>query len=151
MSSRIEDLDPWTRAKAQDFLRSCASVGLRVRITQTRRTLDEQQHLYHQGRMYQNGAWIVVDWAKVVTKAAPGTSAHNFGMAFDICFEGADPYLDAYLHEHAVYDPRWAQVGEIGEKLGLSWGGPRGSLDRFTWDRPHFERPDWKVASGRLA
>lgn len=32
-------------------------------------------------------------------------------------------------------DPLWEKIGDIGEALGLSWGG------RWKWpDRPHFER-----------
>lgn len=135
MSARLEDLEPVTRAMAEEWLRDCAAEGLAVRITHTLRTLDEQAKLYAQGRTLPG---------PIVTKAKAGQSAHNFGMAFDFCFAGKAPYPPED-------DPRWLQAGQIGEALGLSWGGPNGKGDRFTFDRPHFERKDWKVASKALA
>ena len=97
--------------------------------------MDEQAKLYAQGRALPG---------PVVTKAKPGQSPHNYGMAFDICFTPGNPYPPEI-------DERWANIGQLGESLGLSWGGPNGKGDKFTWDRPHFERPDWKLISGRLA
>ena len=74
----------------------------------------------------------------IVTNAKAGESPHNFGCAFDFCFEGPKPYPP-------VKDPRWLILGKIGEGLGLNWGGPLGEGDRFTFDRPHLERRDWKM------
>ena len=95
-------------------------------------------------RLLENGVWRVVDPGRVVTKAMPGESAHNFGAAFDVCFVGTDPYLHKYEVVHGTPDPLWALLGETGTKLGLNWGGPLGANDRFKWDRPHFENPQWK-------
>lgn len=67
-------------------------------------------------------------------------------MAFDVCFIGTDPYLAAFERDNHAPDPRWQEIGVIGEGLGLSWGGPLGDKDRFRWDRPHFERRDWLAA-----
>ena len=106
--------------------------GLSLRVTHTLRTMDEQAHLYAQGRTLPG---------PIVTKAKPGMSAHNYGMAFDVCFGGTMPYPP-------VTDIRWEQMGKIGEALGLNWGGPNGKGDRFTFDRPHFERRGWKDAAG---
>lgn len=148
----LDGLEPWTRAKCEQVLAAAPKVlGLPVRVTQGRRTLDEQLHLWQQGRKLVSGVWVVVDPARIVTKAKPGRSAHNYGMAFDICFVSADPYLHEYeeLHPGQV-DPRWQQYGELVESVGLSWGGPLGVNDPFSWDRPHAERPDWKTASGQL-
>lgn len=147
MSSKLEDLEPITRAMAAAFLEDANRIDPGVRLTQTERTLDEQLHLWAQGRELRNGVWIVVQPGRIVTKAPPGKSAHNFRMGFDICWNGADPYLHAYEVEHRVVDPRWLQVGKLGEAHGLSWGGPNGKGDRFTFDRPHFERRDWHEAS----
>lgn len=144
MSAGPESLEPKTRALYADFMRACAIVGLHVRGTQFRRTMDEQAHLWAQGRtLLDDGTWSVV--GATVTNAKPGESAHNYGMAFDICFDGKT-LEECYPPKT---DPRWVRVGEIGENLGLSWGGPRGEKDRFTWDRPHFERPDWKFAANK--
>lgn len=131
MSARIEDLEPTTRAMCEDFLEVANDEGPLIRVTHTLRTMDEQAKLYAQGRTLPGPQ---------VTKAKPGQSPHNFGMAFDICFVGKVPYPPDK-------DPRWLKLGMLAESLGLSWGGPNGKGDRFTWDRPHFERPDWKKAS----
>lgn len=128
MSARIEDLEPETERLCRDFMRDTAAAKILLRITHTLRTMDEQGKLYAQGRTLPG---------KVVTRARPGKSPHNWGMAFDVCFDGKAPYPKES-------DPRWQQIGEIGEALGLSWGGPNGKGDRFTWDRPHFERLGWK-------
>lgn len=153
MSNRIEDLEPQTQAMCLAFLQDCEAAGVQPmpRITHTRRTMDEQLHLWAQGRRMENGKWIVVAKSKTVTNAPPGFSAHNYGAAFDVCFSGPDPYLDQYgkTHKdekgHPLPDPRWLQIGKIGEALGLNWGGPNGKGDRFTFDRPHFERKDWRT------
>lgn len=153
MSARIEDLEPMTRHLCEDFLQQCGILGLAVRVTHTLRTMEEQAHLYAKGRSLpgepceHGGVLRPVGTCKQhplgrwVTRAKPGQSAHNFGAAFDICFVGKVAYPK-------VDDPLWARVGEAGEGAGLSWGGPRGKGDRFTFDRPHFERPDWRTLRG---
>lgn len=130
MSARIEDLEPITQELCRAFLRDTADAGHSLRVTHTLRTFDEQAKLYAQGRTLPG---------PIVTKAKAGQSPHNYGMAFDVCFVGRVPYPPET-------DPRWLQIGQIGESLGLSWGGPNGKGDRFTFDRPHFERKDWKAA-----
>lgn len=128
MSSKLEDLEPITRGMCQRWLEDVTLAGLAVRITHTLRTLDEQAHLYAKGRTLPG---------PIVTNARPGQSAHNHGMAFDFCFAGAMPYPPPE-------DIRWNQAGEIGEKLGLEWGGRWKTLQ----DRPHFQRPRWRELTG---
>lgn len=135
MSARIEDLEPVTRDLCTQFLVATAAAGVSLRVTHTLRTMDEQAHLYAQGRTLPG---------RIVTKARAGQSPHNFGMAFDVCFAGRIPYPPES-------DPRWLQIGQIGERLGLSWGGPNGKGDKFTFDRPHFQRPDWRKFIEALA
>jgi len=112
----------------QNFLDAAAQAGHSIRVTHTLRTMDEQAKLYAQGRTLPGPQ---------VTKAKPGQSPHNYGMAFDICFDGKAPYPPES-------DPRWAALGKIGKLFGLAWGGEFKSI----MDRPHFERPDWKKARG---
>ena len=125
MSARLEDLEPITRALCEAFVQDTLAAGLVLRVTHTLRTMDEQAHLYAKGRTLAG---------KIVTNAKPGASPHNFGAAFDVCFQGERPYPDPS-------DVRWEQLGEIGEALGLVWGGRWRKLQ----DRPHFERKDWRV------
>ena len=144
MSSKVEDLEPVTREMCRAFLAECEARMLPpIRVTHTLRSMDEQMHLYAKGRMKTSNGWLVVDSKAIVTKARPGESPHNFGAAFDICIAGADPYPDD--------DKLWESYGRVGESCGLSWGGPLGEGDRFRWDKPHFERRDWRVLKDRKA
>lgn len=126
-SKSIDDLQPIVRDQAKVFLTLAAQRGSPVKITQTLRTWDEQAALYAQGRT-RPGA--------VVTKARPGSSMHNFGLAFDVAFAGPDPYLDALAKKDAsAARAAWEKIGALGEECGLAWGGRWKSFQ----DRPHFE------------
>jgi peptidoglycan L-alanyl-D-glutamate endopeptidase CwlK len=129
VSRLLSDLEPVTRALAEAFLHDCEAAGLRVIVTDTLRTMERQAELYAQGRTAPG---------RIVTKAKPGESPHNHGMAFDIAFAGRTP---KELYPPAS-DPRWQQAGHIGRVLGLVWGGDwKGFVDR-----PHFERAGWHAA-----
>ena len=98
-----------------EFLDECAAEGLDVRVTEVVRSAARQEALYAQGR---TTAGPVVTWTR--------TSAHIRGRAFDVTLVGAPEYDD---------DPEaWNLLGEIGEDLGLRWGG------HFR-DYGHFELP----------
>lgn len=115
MSSRLEDLDPDVRVKAETLVTAAAAAGFAIRITHTLRTWDEQAHLYAKGRTMPGA---------VVTNAKPGYSWHNFGRAFDVCFAGPKPYVGP-----------WEKLGLLGESIGLEWGGRFRSFK----DMPHFQ------------
>lgn len=137
MSSKIEDLEPATRAMCHEFLAECeAKMFPPIRVTHTLRTLKEQADLWAKGREQTDAGWVVVEPKAVVTRAKPGESPHNYGAAFDICFRGPDPYPED--------DAIWEAVGMVGEGVGLAWGG---RWRRFP-DRPHFERKDWRALKG---
>lgn len=159
MSARLEDLEPWTRARAERLIAGMARVGDPIRITQGLRTDDEQNHYFAKGRTmpgepchHSDGVRPVGKCAQhplgaTVTRARAGESPHNeviegMSAAFDVCFVKNGPYPDPETPEG---EARWQLLGKMGEQLGLNWGGPRGEGDRFTFDRPHFERPDWKT------
>lgn len=146
MSSEIILLEPVTRGLCHALLAAWEE-GMHppIRVTHTLRSFDEQLHLFAQGRRLDGTIWTVVEPKRVVTKARPGESPHNWGMAFDICFTGTDPYLHAHEAAHGTADPLWALLGEAGTRLGLNWGGPLGVNDKFRWDSPHFERENWKA------
>ena len=85
-----------------------------IKLTQGRRTQEYQNDLYNQpwdgkdndGDGKVDEADEKVTWTK--------NSKHIEGRAFDIAFEGADPYPKNF---------DWEKIGIIGEKLGLRWGG----------------------------
>lgn len=79
------------------------------------------------------------------SKARPGQSAHNFGMAVDIVHS---------VRAWQLSDLEWKLVGHVGHELvrqkglalvNMTWGGPDGVTDRFRWDPAHWEIADWRT------
>ena len=136
MASRdIKDLRPEAQVLAQRFILSAANAGVDFIITCTLRSLDEQASLYAKGRTSPplgSQYWV--------TKSPPGSSAHNYGLAFDfVPSHAGKPVWDEK-------DPAWAVLGAIGTACGLDWGGTwveRGITKNFN-DLPHLQHPDWK-------
>ena len=119
MSRDITLLHPEVQNIIPKFLEQCKNNGLIVKITDTLRTKQEQDNLYAQGRTKPGN---IVTWVKYPY------SNHNWGMAFDICRnDGKGAYNDT--------DGWFFKVGQIGKKLGLTWGGDW----KDTPDKPHFE------------
>lgn len=116
----IATLEPVTAKLAREHLRRLRAEGLNFKVTSGARTWDEQARLYAKGRTAPGPR---------VTNARPGYSWHNFGTAYDLTlFSGKNPVWDSKHYDRA---------GEIGEQLGLEWGGRWKKLV----DRPHFQRP----------
>jgi len=91
-------------------------LGIELVITAGYRSQAEQDKLYDQGRTRPGP---VVTWSR--------TSKHTQGRAFDITVKGLTP--------NQVPRPVWYAIGEVGEAIGLKWGGRwRGKKDM-----PHFE------------
>ncbi len=135
--AKLELLKPKIGELAEKLIAECKKSGYKVTITQTLRTIEEQDALYTQGRTKPGN---------IVTKAKGGYSFHNFGVAFDIC-----PIVDgkAAWNDNALF----RKIGEIGMNIGLEWGGTWTSFP----DLPHFQylagytledfrnnRVDWK-------
>lgn len=117
--AKLELLKPKVRELAEKLMSECKKLGHQITITQTLRTIEEQDALYAQGRTKPGN---------IVTKAKGGYSLHNFGVAFDICpiVNGKTEWNDNAL---------FRKIGEIGMKIGLEWGG---TWDSFP-DLPHFQ------------
>jgi peptidoglycan L-alanyl-D-glutamate endopeptidase CwlK len=115
----LATLEPVTARLAREHLRRLHAAGLNFKITSARRTFAEQTALYDKGRTAKGPK---------VTNARAGYSWHNFGTAYDLTlFSGKNPVWES---------PKYARAGEIGEELGLEWGGRWKKLV----DRPHFQR-----------
>lgn len=116
----IEQLHPAIRGKATEFIAKAKERGINLKITAGLRTFDEQQALYDQGRTIKG---------PIVTKAKPGQSFHNYGLAIDVV---------AIVNGKAVWDDDhlWKLIGAIGKEVGFEWGGDW----KFT-DKPHFQFP----------
>ena len=112
-------LKPKVKALATRLIKKCRQQEIEIIVTQTLRTLEEQDALYAQGRTKPG---------KIVTQAKGGYSFHNFGVAFDICpiVNGKAEWQDENLFK---------KIGAIGKKIGLEWGGEWTSFR----DLPHFQ------------
>lgn len=108
LSRLISDLRPW----AQKLVDVANNAGVGPRVTSTFRTLAQQQRLYSD---------FLAGKSKYPV-APPGTSAHEFGYAFDVVVDNDTDLKD---------------LGKVWESWGGVWGGHYG-------DPVHFEFPGFK-------
>lgn len=82
--------------------------------------------------------------AKGTSKVADAwASNHTWGIAFDMVFKNAIG-LPEWPAGPPNPDPRWYRLGELGESIGLKWGGRWWNPQTKTgfFDGPHFELPN---------
>jgi hypothetical protein len=98
--------------------------GVKLTITRSggRRTFQEQDELYAQGRTRPGN---------IVTNSRGGQSNHNYGLAVDVV-----PLVNGQPNWN-VPASVWQTIGEAGKRAGLNWGGDW----RTFKDPPHFELP----------
>ena len=113
----LDQLYPIVKAKALQLAALCNKAGIPITITQTYRSSRYQQALYDIGRTRQGNK---------VTNCKPGTSPHEYRIAFDVCMN-----IKGYTWDAAMLK----KVGEYGKTLGLQWGGEFKTLK----DYPHFQ------------
>jgi hypothetical protein len=111
----FEDLIPDLQEFARALLDAAGQAGLQPRVTSTRRTYAAQSRLYKRFLAGQSP----------YPAAPPGTSAHEFGYAFDMVTSPLDALQD---------------VGYTWETWGGIWGGHFG-------DEVHFEFPGFVAPS----
>lgn len=127
---KIDTLDPEFQVKVELLLQQLPAVtGVKWVVTDARRTMAEQQHLFDLGRTLPG---------KVVTKAKPGSSAHNYGLAVDLC--PIDP-KDGDLWWDAP-DAKWRAMADHAHTFGLV----AGYYFKSFFDAPHIEDPNWRLA-----
>lgn len=115
-------IHPELQKKADALISKAKDQGITVTLTQGYRSIAYQNSLYAQGRSCGG---------QVVTNAKGGESYHNFGLAFDIFVGDWNTKVD----KNGNGKSDWTEVGEIGEGLGLEWGGKwKGFVDL-----PHFQ------------
>ena len=118
-------LHPRLQKLAKNLVAEAAKQGLAIKVTETFRTVAEQDALYAKGRTTPGS---------IVTNAKGSTysSMHQWGIAFDICRNDGK---GAYNTDGNFFQ----KVGKIGQDLGMEWGG---AWTRFV-DLCHFQLPDW--------
>lgn len=104
--------------------------GIVFRVTQGLRTWDQQQALWQKGRDTDDN---IVAAAEIVTKAPPGYSWHNFGLAVDVVPD--DVSLGGFQADWNIHHPVWNRLIETGESIGLVSGSEWRSFP----DWPHFQ------------
>lgn len=117
----IAALDPSIREAAEHLLELLEQERQPSMIVSGHRPIAEQDRLYSQGRTTPG---------KIVTHVRGGQSWHNYGLAFDLC-----PLVGTRCNWRAPARA-WTRQGELGESLGLTWGGRWKSFR----DLPHFQR-----------
>lgn len=114
----LNDLVPELRDPARALVDAAGRAGLLPRVTSTVRTSSEQRRLYNRFLAGQSGYPV----------APPGTSAHEYGMAFDMVVSPMDALAD---------------VGYTWQTWGGGWNGA---------DAVHFELPgasEWARSQGQ--
>ena len=106
-------------------------------VYETFRSFDRQMETWKQGRELRNGVWVVVEASKVVTKAKPGSSAHQYGLGIDDIPDGdltkqgiqwswADTMKN---REDKIVPVPWKAIGKLSASCGLEWGGNWRAVD----------------------
>lgn len=159
MASRaVTDCTPELREKIKKFTIAMFSAGIPFIITCTARTVKEQVALHAQGRddlftvnalRYAAGLPPIseeqnkhkVTWtlaSKHIIDLDDGEPGNDKSRAFDIAItRDGKPLWNVKVDVNADNIPDYMQAGQIGESVGLRWGG------RFRRpDMPHFEDTD---------
>jgi hypothetical protein len=129
---RVNGLHPKVREDFTNFITEAEdALGITIRVTQGMRTFAEQQKLYDQGR---------TEPGKIVTKAKPGSSYHQYGLAVDLV-ELVNGVVD--------WEYDMSKIVPFALKYGIQWGGNWASTFK---DYPHFEKHfdiNWRVLLSR--
>ena len=127
---RVAEVHPELIRRYTHFDQAVYSVGIALRVSQGLRTWDQQNALFAQGRLdleTVNSLRLKVFWAPisaqenvVVTDAAPGWSAHNFGYAVDVV--PSKEGFPTFQPDYNIADPAWRKVLDIALAYGLAEG-----------------------------
>lgn len=116
------------RAKAEAFLAAAQPVlakhGVTAEVISGLRSWQQQAALYAQGRTKPG---------PIVTKARPGSSFHNYGLAIDLGLFAGGRYLDSAAPSRAA--TIYKELGALAATLGIEWAGNWKSFP----EGPHFQ------------
>lgn len=132
---RIEKLHPSVIEEVTNIINDCdkaLSGKAKIRITESFRTIEEQNLIFSQGRSTPG---------KKVTNAKGGQSIHNYGFSVDMCLiigeKAASWDTKKDWDNDKVAD--WYECVKIFAKNGWEWGG---NWKTFK-DMSHFEKRDF--------
>lgn len=134
MASRlISDLHPDLQPLCKQFLADCAAESIKVGISCTYRSNEEQDADYAKGRD---------EPGKIITNAMAGESPHNTtldGKPASLAFDFFIYAPNGSTLDWDAEDEQWRRVIEIGQDLGLISGSTFNIKDT-----DHMEMPFWK-------
>ena len=146
--AHLDDLRPKTKKLCELWIEECRKNGINLVVTQTFRSPELQEAYYSQGResleivnlkRKKVGLDKITEKEnKIVTKAAPWTSPHNYGLAWDFA-----PIVNGKIDWNNL--ELFRKCGEIAKKLNfegytLEWGGDFKTIKDF----PHIQLKNWK-------
>lgn len=115
-------------AKLEPFVAAVEALlspkGVTVEVISGLRSWSAQAALYAQGR---------TKTGPIVTKARPGSSWHNYGLAIDLGLFKNGLYLDE--KKPAEADKFYAEIGKLAASMGIEWAGNWKSFQ----ETPHFQ------------
>src|SRR5690606_21256542 len=114
---RIKLLHPSIRSQVENLyvdINYNLPKGVRLRFSQTLRTIEEQNKLYNQGRTTKG---------KIITNAKGGQSWHNYGLAFDIVLLYDNDMNGTFETASWETNNHWMQVVYRFKEAGYTWGG----------------------------
>jgi peptidoglycan L-alanyl-D-glutamate endopeptidase CwlK len=124
----LSGLNKKFRAKLEAFLHAAQPIaekhGITIEVISGLRSWQQQAALYAQGRTKPG---------PIVTKARPGSSWHNYGLAADLGLFANGKYLDAAVptKAHRIYK----ELGALAATMGIEWAGNWKSFP----EGPHFQ------------
>lgn len=116
----LAKLEPFVTAAEQAMEKH----GVKVEVISGLRSWAAQAALFAQGRTKPG---------HIVTKARPGSSWHNYGLAIDLGLFSNGVYLDEVDPKRA--DRLYQEIGAIASRMGVEWAG---NWKSFT-ETPHFQ------------
>ena len=122
----IDSLDASFQKQVRGWVNEMVTSRIEPLIYCGRRTMEEQAALYAKGRTISG---------KIVTKAKPGESYHNYGLAFDwVPLKQSGKNADLWF---ADWDNETAF--RLGEHVGISF-----RLAGISWETGHLQSSDYK-------
>jgi len=124
----LSGLNEKFRVKAEAFLAAAQPIlakhGVTAEVLSGLRSWQQQSALYAQGRTRPGN---------IVTKARPGLSWHNYGLAIDLGLFAGGKYLDDVTPARA--QRIYKELGALAATMGMEWAGNWKSFP----EGPHFQ------------
>lgn len=138
--SSIDLLYPPFRERLERGIKRAHTAGLRVYSFESLRTTERQASLYAIGRTVMgSNPTERRPMGEIVTRAQPGQSWHEFGIADDLVFDGNEkPGIQWSWDGDYVGSKKddFDRLGAIMMDLGLEWYGAVGA---DFYEKPHFQ------------